>query len=280
MRSSRSAMRVAAIAFSLPSLAFVVFSLTTPLQAQNSEQVAVGPPIRRIEPPPASSSAKELETVGDLLQSDKNFLDAIEYYQAALAKDPHNAILLNKVGMSSLALRRIKEARRSFENAIRADKQYASAYANLGVAYYIDRNPNYTKAIRYYDKAIELDGTQAIFYNNRAAALFAKKQYEKASIDYAKTMELDPDFFERNVHGLGVEARVPSPQDRARYDYVLAKLYARSGSSDRSLHYLRKAMEDGYKDIKNVYRDQEFSELRKDPRFAELMASKPVAIQN
>jgi rubrerythrin len=73
---------------------------------------------------------------------------------------------------------------------------------------------------------------------------------------------------------------VPSPQDRARYDYVLAKLYARSGSSDRSLHYLRKAMEDGYKDIKNVYRDQEFSELRKDPRFAELMASKPVAIQN
>jgi len=41
---------------------------------------------------------------------------------------------------------------------------------------------------------------------------------------------------------------------------------------ERSLHYLRKAMEDGYKDIKNVYRDEEFSDLRKDPRFAELMA--------
>jgi hypothetical protein len=37
-------------------------------------------------------------------------------------------------------------------------------------------------------------------------------------------------------------------------------------------------MEDGYKDIKNVYKDEEFSTLRKDPRFAELMASKTPAI--
>jgi hypothetical protein len=37
-------------------------------------------------------------------------------------------------------------------------------------------------------------------------------------------------------------------------------------------------MEDGYKDIRNVYKDNEFSEVRKDPRFTELMASKPVGI--
>jgi hypothetical protein len=77
-----------------------------------------------------------------------------------------------------------------------------------------------------------------------------------------------------------VQAKLPSPQDVAHYDYVLAKLFAKSGSPDRSLHYLKKAMEEGYKDIKNVYRDEEFSSLRKDPRFAELMASKTVAISN
>ena len=90
-------------------------------------------------------------------------------------------------------------------------------------------------------------------------------------------MELDPDIFERTSHG-GVLAQLPSPEDQARYDYVLAKLYARTGVPDRSLHYLKKAMEEGYKNIKDVYKDNEFSTLRKDPRFAELMAAKTTAI--
>jgi hypothetical protein len=37
-------------------------------------------------------------------------------------------------------------------------------------------------------------------------------------------------------------------------------------------------MEEGYKDFKNVYKDAEFAQLRKDKRFAELMASKPVSL--
>ena len=65
---------------------------------------------------------------------------------------------------------------------------------------------------------------------------------------------------------------VAIPEDRARYDYTVAKLYAKMGLSDQSLEYLRKAIEEGYKDLKNVYRDVEFSQLRLNPRFTELMA--------
>ena len=90
-------------------------------------------------------------------------------------------------------------------------------------------------------------------------------------------MKLDPEIFERTSRA-GVQAMLPSPEDRARYDYVLAKLYARSGIVDRSLHYLKKAMEDGYKEIANVYKDNEFAELRKDPRFTELMTAKTVSL--
>ena len=50
------------------------------------------------------------------------------------------------------------------------------------------------------------------------------------------------------------------------------------GFSDESLEYLKSAMEAGYKDLKNVYKDVEFAELRKNPRFVELMASKTAAI--
>jgi len=39
-------------------------------------------------------------------------------------------------------------------------------------------------------------------------------------------------------------------------------------------------MEEGYKDFKDVYKDVEFAELRKDKRFAALIATKPPALPN
>jgi hypothetical protein len=39
-------------------------------------------------------------------------------------------------------------------------------------------------------------------------------------------------------------------------------------------------MEEGYTQISNVYKDSEFTKIRKDPRFTALMASKPVPITN
>lgn len=253
--------------------------LVAPLQAQNLEQLEVGPPpLHRAEPPAPGASAKELESRGDELQSEKYYLDAIDYYRAALGKDPHNAVVINKIGMQELLLHRWRAARKSFQEAIKVDRKYANAYANLAVVYY--EESSYTKSIRYYDKAIQLDGDEAVFYNNRAAALFAKKQYQKAMADYAMALQIEPDIFDRATRGQGVQAKLPSPEDIAHYDYVLARLFAKNGSSDRSLHYLKKAKEEGYKDINNVYKDEEFSLLRKDPRFAELMAAKTVAIQN
>jgi len=286
MRSSHQAMPWSAALRTLsilspsvfPSLIFL-FVMVAPVCGQNSEQVQVGPPpVHRVAPPAAGSSARELEAIGDELQSDKNYLDAIDYYQAALDKDRTNVVLLNKVGMAQLLLRRYKEARKTFDRAIKLDKNYANAYANLAVVYY--QEGSYSKSIRYYDKAIQLDDKQAVFFNNRAASEFAKKQYEKATIDYNKALQLDPDILERATRGAGVQARLPSPMDIAHYDYVIAKLLARNGSNDRSLHYLKKAMEEGYPHIKDVYKDAEFISLRKDPRFAELMAANTVVVQN
>jgi tetratricopeptide (TPR) repeat protein len=107
--------------------------------------------------------------------------------------------------------------------------------------------------------------------------LFSKHQFDPALQAYQKAIEIDPDVFERTSRG-GVQAQLPSPEDRARYDYTVAKLYAKMGLPDRSLEYLRKAMEEGYKDLKNVYKDTEFAELRKDKRFTELMAAKTPAL--
>jgi tetratricopeptide (TPR) repeat protein len=259
------------------SLLFFFFALfVLPLQAQNSEQLEVGPPpLHRADPPAPGATPEELERRGDELRTQKNFLDAVDYYQAALKGAPASASVFNKIGICQLMTQRYKEAKKSFEHAIRADRKHSDAYNNLGVIYY--QAHNYNGAIKHYQKAISLNNDAASYYSNMGAAYFGKRQFEKAIQNYSKAMELDPDIFERTSRA-GVLAQLPSPEDRAHYDYVLAKLYARTGVPERSLHYLKKAMEEGYKDIKNVYRDNEFSTLRNDPRFAELMAAKTTAI--
>jgi tetratricopeptide (TPR) repeat protein len=260
-------------------LVVLLISSTAALaQISHSEQVQIAPPlVRAIDPPARDATAADLELQADRLRADKLYLDALDYYRAALNKKGSDARLLNKIGITELMMQRYKEARRSFERAIRSDHKYADAYNNLGVIFY--ESKKYGAAVKQYEKAIEMDNGSASFFNNLGAAYFSKRAFESAVAAYQHALELDPDVFERSSRG-GVQAQLPSPEDRARYDYTVAKLFAKMGLSDQSLEYLRKAREDGYKDLKNVYKDVEFTQLRKNPRFTELMASSTPVISN
>jgi len=261
---------------SLLTVVVLEFSLTSLAQVSHSEQVQIAPPlIRSVDPPKADATVADLEEKADLLRTEKLYLDAMDYYRAALGKEPKSARILNKIGITELMMQRYGEAKKTFEQSIKADRKFADAYNNLGVVYYERRK--YGAAVKEYGRAIALDGNAASFYSNLGAALFSKKQFEPAVQAYQKAVEIDPDVFERTSRG-GVQAQLPSPEDRARYDYTVAKLYAKMGFSDRSLEYLRKAMEEGYKDMKNVYKDTEFATLRKDKRFTELMSTKTPAL--
>jgi tetratricopeptide (TPR) repeat protein len=241
-------------------------------QVSHSEQVQIKPPLlRTIDPPAPEATADDLEARADQLRSEKLYLDALDYYRAALGKHANSASILNKMGITDLMMQRNREAKKWFDQAIKADRKYADAYNNRGVAYYEEQK--YGAAVKEYRRAITLDGNSASFYNNLGAALFSKKDFDGSVMAYQRALQIDPDVFERTSRG-GVQAQLPSPGDRAHYDYTVAKLYAKMGLSERSLEYLRKAMEEGYKDFKNVYKDVEFSELRKDKRFGELVATK------
>jgi tetratricopeptide (TPR) repeat protein len=251
-------------------------SVPSAAQVSHSEQLQVKPPqIRAVDPPAADATAADLEKRGDELRVEKLYLDALDYYHASMARSAKSAVLLNKVGITELMMQRYRDARRSFEQSIKSDRKFSDAYNNLGVVYYEEKH--FGPAVKEYRRAIALDEASASFYSNLGAALFAEKQFEPAVLAYQRAMEIDPEVFERTSRG-GVQAQLPSPGDRARYDYTVAKLYAKMGFSDRSLEYLRRAMEEGYKDFKNVYKDAEFAELRKDKRFAELVAMKPPAL--
>lgn len=271
---------VSMFTFAILALSLLVPSVLVPsASAQTTnysfEQVQVPPPLHRVGPPSPLATAEELELTGDQLRTQKFFIDALDYYRTALGKKNNDGILCNKIGITELMMQHYREARKDFERAIKIRPNYADAYNNLGVVFY--EYKNYGKAIKHYQRAIAMESDSASLYGNLGAAYFAKKDFAKSIQSYARALELDPGIFNRTSHG-GAIAQLASPEDRAHYDYVLAKLFARMGVSDQSLEYLRKAMEEGFKEIKNVYKDEEFAQLRKDPRFTQLMGAQPVAI--
>lgn len=252
-----------------------VTPVITRAQLSELDQIQIAPPMSQVQPPSKDASVEDLEKQGDELRAQKAYLDAIDYFQAALAKSPDNAPVLNKMGIVQLMLQRFHEAQKTFELALKKDRKFAEAYNNLGVVEY--ERKKYGAALKQYRKAIDLSPDSASFYSNMGAAYFAKKDFERASEAYTQAVRLDPMIFEHTSH-IGIAAQMSSPEDRAHYDYVLAKLYAKMGDSDHSLKYLRQALENGYTAVNDALTDPEFAELRKDTRFTDLMKARPVAI--
>jgi tetratricopeptide (TPR) repeat protein len=249
-------------------------SAPAPAVQQPAEQA----PVTTAAPPLVSltdGTPQELERQGDQLRAQKRYLDSVDYYNAAIAKQP-TALLWNKEGIALLFLQRNKDAQKCFDQALKADKNSAEAMNNLGFVAQMEKR--YNKAIKYYEKALAIRPESPTFHYNLGAAYFAKHQFDKATQEYQTAYKIDPGIFQR-VSKTGVMAQTSSPEDRAAFSFMVAKMYAQAGDFEHSLEYLRKAMEEGYKNINKVYTDTEFASLRTDPRFAELMAQKPQAIQ-
>ena len=121
---------------------------------------------------------------GGSTRSEKLYLDALDYYRAAMAKRPNSASLLNKIGITELMMQRYREARKSFDQSVKTDRKFADAYNNRGVVLYEEKK--YGSAVKEYRRAIALDGASASFFSNLGAALFAKREFEPAVIAYQR----------------------------------------------------------------------------------------------
>lgn len=220
-----------------------------------------------------SMTVSELEKAGDIARAQKDYNLAIEYFQTALRKDRKNAVLYNKLGLAELKSNDLRSARSHFEKASKLNSKYVEAVNNIGAVEYMKKN--YGGAAKYFKKAVALDETRATYHVNLGAAWFSQKKMDRAIAEYTRAMELDPDAF-RTETRTGIAAQIASPEERAQYSYLLAKAYAKRGDMEGCLQCLRKAKEDGYRNLANVYKDEEFSRMRDNPRLQEVVPP-PVA---
>ncbi len=250
-------------------------SALTQITIYRGEDVATTPDaLRRVPPPDLTQSADQLEARADQLRSEKLFADAVDYFKAAIKKDP-TAQRYNKMGIAELQMRHDDEAKKLFEKALKLDANYAEARNNLGVSYF--NKKNYKKAAQNYEKAIKIKPDSASFYSNLGTAYFSRKQFEKALTAYNQALELDPDVFDRTSR-IGVSILQRTKEDRAQYLYVIAKSFAIRGDTDRCLIYLRKAIEDGYPVQAKIAQDRGFAAVINDKRVKELLSEKMAVI--
>ena len=223
--------------------------------------------IERHLPDPATATPKALEQQADILRARRFPEDAMDFYRYALARGGDAATLTNKIGLTHLEMKNFQIAEAYFNHAVKIDKKNSEAWNNLGAAQFIGGNAS--RAISSYKHAIKLDHKTAVYHANLATAYFETKNFNGARKELATAMKLDPDIFNRREGTGGLEAHVLSSEDRARFAYEMAKLYAENGLEDQMLHQLAMAGEAGM-DLQK--------EMRKDALLSKYLTDKRVVI--
>ncbi len=214
-------------------------------------------------PDPARVVSPEMR--GDILMARKMYREAADAYRAA---PQDSAVIINKTGIAYHQMMELKAAQKHYEKAVKANARYAEAWNNLGAVHYGQKR--YKRAISMYSKALEIAPNSASVHSNLGTAHFARKEYDKAIERYQKALELDPEIFEhRGTNGVMLQER--SVAERAVFHYHLSKLYAKSGQNERALLYMRKSIEEGFKDRKKFAEEADFASLRELPEFQELL---------
>jgi tetratricopeptide (TPR) repeat protein len=209
------------------------------------------------------------EMRGDILMARKQYREAIDAYNES---KQISATLINKMGIAYHQMMETDLAKKYYEKAIKMDPKYSEAINNLGTVHYAKRS--FRRAISQYKKALKLSPNSASIYSNLGTAHFARKKYKDAAEAYEKALSLDPEVFERRgSHGVLLQER--TVQERAKFHFYMAKTYAKAGVVERALLYIRKSLEEGFKERDKYKEDPEFAMLQELPEFQQLMALQP-----
>ena len=124
--------------------------------------------LAQIDAPP---TAALLNDRGLALYKQKNYLEAVEQFLAAIKLDPTHALSANNLGFTYYKMARYEEAVVWFEKTLQIDPLRAIAYVNLGDAYLVLEK--FAEAKRAFEKYLELapNGRSAASVKERLSAL-------------------------------------------------------------------------------------------------------------
>jgi tetratricopeptide (TPR) repeat protein len=261
----------------------LLFALSIPSAGQTffeTRDAAVAPRVAQSQPQsPTDSSVIVVkpglteEQLADLYMARKDYREAAVSYKRLADQNPQNPVYLNKLGIALHQQAALGLALKYYERASKVDPSYADAQNNIGTIWY--QRKKFGRAIKAYKKAINIRTDMAVLYSNLAYAYFGDKKYQEAISSFRQALTLDPQLFEHSSSRSGSILQDRSVSDRGRFYFLLAKSFAEAGNLERCLIYLRKAKDEGYKELSSVKSDPSFALVLKDPAVQEVLAPKP-----
>jgi tetratricopeptide (TPR) repeat protein len=214
------------------------------------------------------------EQLADLYMARKDYREAANSYKRLADQNPRNPVYLNKLGIALHQQAALGAALKYYQRASKVDPTYADAQNNIGTIWY--QRKKFGRAIKAYQKAINIRSDMAVLHSNLGYAYFGDKKYQEAISSFRQALALDPQLFEHSSSRSGSILQDRSVNDRGRFYFLLAKSFAEAGNLERCVIYLRKAKDEGYKDLSAVNSDPSFAAVLKDPAIQEVIAPKPL----
>jgi tetratricopeptide (TPR) repeat protein len=237
-----------------------------PVFASQAPQTAASPPPKA---PVAERKTLTLEELpagkrADILMARGEYAAAITAYQQSDLKSP---IVWNNIGMAYHHLFALDEARKAYQHALALNPRFAAASNNLAAVYYGQHE--FRVAEHWYKRALKHTNESAVIYCNLGTAYFAEAKMKKGIKMYQKAFAIDQGVFAPNqaamVEGGG------SREQRVAINYYIAQTFASAGKQEQALIYLRKAMDEGFRDRKRLDEDKDFAVLRTTPESQQLL---------
>lgn len=130
--------------------------------------------------------------LGDMAAAQKNPL-AIDFYANALKIQPASIEALYHLGMYYQATEQPRLAINTYLSILQLDPMHFDAHYNLGYVYAFQVD-SMDQALKYYDLAIRDNPASDRAYWARGRCYEDAGEYTKASADYSKALELNPQF--------------------------------------------------------------------------------------
>lgn len=222
----------------------------------------------------AAAQREADETLARTYMVTKRYTDAGALYEKLAKAYPREPTYLNQSGIARMQMGDLREARKWFERCIKAEPRFADAYNNLGATWYTAKN--FKRALQYYQRAVALQPGVAGYHTNVGYAYFSMKMPVEAEQAFRRALLMDPFVFQQNDR-TGSVLQDRSVEDKGLFAFTMAKSYAGTGDAAYCAAYLRRALDEGYKNMALVYSDPGFAGVLGDPQVQAVLTMIPVA---